>query len=463
MRTHPNHSTCRNVMACVVDHDLCSGCGVCAGVCPTNALSMAEALNGDLTASWVSEPCGLNCGLCLAACPFGERVLDPRNINKEIFGPGDGRQVLPLFHEDAGYYLSAFVGYSIINRPLSASGGLLTWTLERLLTEGKVDRVAVVTGISDKLRGYNFVFREVQTVEDIRQAAGSVYHQVDVTEIVRRIMGEDKIRWAVTGVPCLCVGLRQAMQRIPALRRSICYLLGVACGMYQNTCYTELLLAESGIDSRQATRIEYRHKAEGRPVSNYGFRVIGERGTEREITYQGLPFYLGKNAFFRLNACNYCKDVFAEAADACFMDAWLPEYHGECDGTSIALIRNRDIQYMLEQGKAAKVLHLDQVGIEQVVASQNFHVRRKRYLINMRQGISTRGSSIGACINDWFAWRVQRYAQRRSKKAWMTFGRGRNVKVFWLAVWDVSLLITLQTLYSRIVHRIRRIFIRHNR
>ena len=452
-----------NVILQVVRKDLCSGCGVCVGICPGQVLSMTEAPNGDLTSRWTKAPCTANCGLCLTVCPFAEGVLNPRPLNQEAFGPQQDR-LDQHFHEDTGYYDRAFVGYAEANRDASASGGLLTWTLESLLVAGEVDRVAVVVCEPEHVQGYRFVFEESQTIQEVRRGAGSVYHQVEISEILQHIAREPALRWAVTGVPCLCAALRQAMHRMPKLGSSICYLLGLACGMYQNRFYTEMLLAESGVDPRNTVNIEYRRKSDGGSPSDYRFCGTDNRGQGKEIAYHGLPYYLGRNSFFRVNACNFCRDVFAETADACFMDAWLPEYQKEPRGTSLVLVRNQVIRQMLEQGEAENSVFLDEIGIEKVVASQKGHVRRKRQLIVLRQGKAIDPSSGSAfTISDRLAWLVQRYAQRRSKDAWATIGRNKGVQAFWRATWDVSLLIHLEAIYNKTLGRVLRLLARIKR
>jgi coenzyme F420-reducing hydrogenase beta subunit len=328
--------------------------------------------------------------------------------------------------------------------------------LERLLATGEVDRVGVVSCEADGTQGFRFVVREAQSIDETRRAAGSVYHQVEIADILRRIASNPDLRWAVTGVPCLCAAMRRAMGRAPTLRRSVRYLLGLACGMYQNTFYTELLLAESGVDRNRVTRIEYRGQPDEGSASNYRFRASDDRRSGTAIAYHGLPYYLGFNAFFRVNSCNSCMDVFAEGADACFMDAWLPEYRNEPRGTSLVLVRNPAIRRLLGQSIAKTGVCLNEIGIDKVIASQQMHVLRKRYLIHMRKGEKVnRFTHRPFALSDRVAWFVQRYAQRRSKNAWATAGRSRGHRAFWRAAWDVVLLVKAESCARRLARQLR--------
>lgn len=445
-----------NIISGIVERDLCSGCGVCAGICPGKHLVIDYAPNGDLAAKWRDEPCGVDCGLCLKVCPFREGIYDPRELNKSFFGAENGAY-RRLFHEDAGYYDCAYVGYSPIHRPSSASGGLLTWTLESLLEKGEIDRAAVVTCESDVESGYCFSFKEAHTADEVRMGSGSVYHQVEISGLLSRIALNPELRWAITGVPCMCSALRSAMLSLPQIGKSIRYLLGLACGMYQNKFYTEMLLKESGMDCREVIKVEYRRKSDGGPTSNFLFRGTGIQGPGKEVPYRGLPLFLGKNAFFRLNACNFCMDVFSEAADACFMDAWLPDYRKDSRGTSLVVIRNSAIRTIIEKGKKENSIIVDIADIQDVVSSQHGHVCRKRYMIGLRCGEKidkTTGKPF--CFGDRLSSQIQNISQRRSKESWVKVRNGKGLSAFWRETWDVLCIVKILDLYNNFFGRTAR-------
>lgn len=422
-----------NVVKRVVEWDRCCSCGICVGVCPAGALTMKIQANGDLAPSIDESSCRDGCSLCVSLCPFFGGVHNPRPNNEEKYAPSSVPDA--IFNEEIGWHIRSFVGYRKQPelRCVSASGGLATWCLETLLKEGSVTRVSVVRLAKNRDKGF-FEFYAASSVDELRQSAGSIYHPVEISDIIKEIASDGQQRWAIVGVPCLCAAIRN----LSHLRKQIPFVFGLACGMYQNTFYTELLLDKSGVNRKNVSAIEYRRKSTAGLASDYRFRGTDNQRMGQEIPYKGLPYFLGKNAYFRQNACNYCKDVFAETADACFMDAWLPEYINNPKGTSLVVIRDKHIAELFSSQSAGEEIELAEVSPEQVVQSQRGHVRRKRETISMRlrTGSLSKKQKFRNRLSERINWWLQQRTQTRSKKAWSRWGRKYGRLVFWLAMLD---------------------------
>lgn len=301
----------------IVENDLCIGCGFCAALCPEEVLEMAWNRYGEYNPTEVAS-CSTECGLCLKVCPFADHDENEDTIGKSLYGKvqGIGR------HPEAGYYLATYVGYADEHRPTSASGGVATWLLEKLLAEGIVDHAVCVAPTGDPERLFNFAVFD--TPGSVRAGAGSAYYPVEMSEVIRHIL-ETPGRYAVTGLPCFIKAIRLAQQKNPKLRERVVVTVGLVCGQLKSRHFTEYIASLAGL-SGKAAWVRYRGKGQDQPATNYHYAFTSETGAVRKIFWNDGIAEAWTNRWFTPRACNYCDDVFAECADVTCMDAWLPEY-----------------------------------------------------------------------------------------------------------------------------------------
>jgi len=344
-----------NVTEKVVPAHMCVGCGVCAGVCPVQALKM-NMHYGKYTPSLI-DSCLSNCRMCLDSCPFYDHDEDQDDIARTIFKKECGQ----LHHTTLGYYLACYIGYSRKHdhRAKGASGGMTTWLIETLLEMGDIDGVVTVrrnTTNHCKL----FEMAILTNTEEVRNAASSYYYPVELAEPLHAISTDKRdMRYAVVGVPCFLYGVRLAMEQNHQLNHRISFLFGLACGLYPSAHYTEVLSRWVGVFPSKVRTVGYRFKEKTSTSIDFHFRAQHLNGRwSKPIGALETFRYLWSRYYFAHNACLYCDDVFAETADAVFMDAWLP-----CE--------------------------LMTCPIEQVLASQESSIYQKREAVRKRIKVSS--------------------------------------------------------------------------
>ena len=348
--------------------DLCIGCGLCAGVCPTNCLLIKWSEQGSLTPVEVSN-CAESCDLCLRVCPFFDHDITQDHIATKSYCQTQGIN----FQPETGYYLACFAGYSMKSdqRNRSASGGMLTWFLETLIERGLVDKVICV--IDDNASGTDRLFRFgiLSNIFDVRAAAGSKYYPVEISEVIREILKEkEEYRYAVVGLPCLIFGLNLSMRHLPKLHRRVAFKLSMVCGQLPTRYYTEFLGLKGGVPIHSQHKVEYRLKEGTMRAGNYGFRAIGANGKSGSLTYwEELPNHLWLNSYFMHNACNFCDDIFGETADVVFMDAWLPEYEPDPKGNSLIIARTPNVVSILNKDRKSTRLNSSHTDISRMPSS----------------------------------------------------------------------------------------------
>lgn len=370
-----------NVIDIVVASDMCTGCGVCVGVCPVKCLEM-RLLRGEYKPVLVGS-CVSKCDICFRICPFFDHSTHQDDLARTRFASTEGIHE----HSVLGFYLDCYLGYSAIHghRENGASGGMVTWVLERLITTGEIDRVVTVRN-STREDGALFEYAIMDSVAAVRAAASSKYYPVELSEPLKCILGDDEEhRYAVVGVPCFLYALARAISINKKLKQKIPYLLGLVCGLYPSSYYTEALTVWAGMRCSRIKNAGYRFTDGIKYGQDYRFRAQEHTGKwSRPVGFFETHSHLWAKYYFAKNVCNYCDDVFAEVADAVFMDAWLPNLLTDTKGTSIVAVRNSNINDILLSGLQDKSCILTPCTVEDVVLSQKELVNEKRERIRQR-------------------------------------------------------------------------------
>lgn len=365
----------RNICDVIVPNGYCVGCGICAGICPSHVLEMKLNEYGEYQPLEVRAGCLPACDLCFRSCPFWNQADNEDTLAKAAFGNEPG-----INHSgEIGFHLDSYVGYSNVDghRVHGASGGLATWLLETMLGEGLVDHVICVVHNPDPKRLYKFSV--LHSVEEIRGASRSCYYPVELSEVIDYILQHEG-DYAIIGLPCFLKGLRLAARSSARLRRRMKFLLGLVCGQQKSTFFAAHLCALKGGDPWHMDYCCFRVKDQNRRANDFGFSFKCTEGAVRSDTIywtEGMR-EAWTSGFFKLNACNYCDDVYAELADVTFMDAWLNRYIEDPAGTNIVLFRNIVLRNLALKCSSEGLIHLEPLSIDCVVKSQQAVLDTKR-------------------------------------------------------------------------------------
>jgi coenzyme F420 hydrogenase subunit beta len=362
-----------DVISTIVKNNLCIGCGVCAAICPEHLLSMQFNRFGEYNPTR-SKECIKDCGLCHKVCPFADKNDNEDVIGKTLYGQINGISHRP----ETGYYLNCYAGYAPKTRDRGASGGMATWLLAALLKKGSVDYVIAI--VPEDNPDHLFRFAVLDDSESVFSSSGSAYYPVELSRVLQEIQHKPG-RCAVIGLPCFIKAVRLAAQKNKTLREKIPVTLGIVCGQLKSRHFTDYIAGLAGIRKDDIKKVHYRGKSPDTTTGNYFYTFTRKDGTAERIYWEDAISEPWMNRWFTLNACSYCDDIFAECADVAFMDAWLPEYAGDRQGTNIVLVRSRIVQDMIDQGIKDEEICLDAVHIGQAVQSQKGVIEIKRHYL----------------------------------------------------------------------------------
>lgn len=354
----------------IVRKDICSGCGVCAGVCPVSAIKIEFNRIGEYNPV-ISDKC-TDCGVCMRVCPFSDQSRNEDVIALKLFSEIQG-----IRHKtEVGFYLECFAGYSPVFRTESASGGLVSHTLKQLFESGSIDKAVCVVPNNDSEK--LFKFRVLTSPGQLSSSAGSAYYPVEMSEVLGEI-AKTPGNYALVGLPCFIRAFRNAAVCVPALNARVKCCLGLVCGQIKSRAYTDYLARKSGLDEPLKS-VKFRCKDGLRPAGDFFCKFIGVSGVETKAYWTEGVGKVFTGRMFTPRACSFCDDVFAECADAVFMDAWLPEYSKDSKGTSLVLSRSPQLSRMLAQvGPSVSLLP-----VERIISSQAGVTNIKREQLSYR-------------------------------------------------------------------------------
>lgn len=361
-------------------NDLCTGCGVCEGACPFDAITTVVE-KGNFRPKIDSSKCK-NCGRCIKACP---------GLGVGLVCLADKYQSETTCHNKmVGRYEKCFTGYSndFEVRYHSASGGMVSQFLIWLLENKKIDG-AVVTRFDQEnsLLVKTFI---ATTREDIIAARSSKYAPVTLNRAVQDIKAASGSRYVIVGLPCHIQGLRKLMEIDKKLRDKVVGLFGIYCSCGRSFYMTEQVFKERGIPKDKITYFQYRDEGclgkmvvkvpEGdantiRVINNNSESVLSSEVRSYKEHYQS--YYHPLRSFFIPRRCLFCIDHYAELSDISFGDIHIKPYSDDKIGVNSIIVKNKTWLSLLEECQKAGAIYLDEVPFKTISDSQKMSFKKK--------------------------------------------------------------------------------------
>lgn len=349
----------------VILKGLCTACGTCAGVCPTQGIQLSYKEGEPIPV--LRGTCN-SCGYCYHACP-GEDIPFPE-MESCLFGRNRNglEQNLGVFK----YCVSAYA-QDEMTRLAGASGGVVTALINYALEVGIID-CAIVAGYQEK-SPWLPEGKVVTTPSEVLAAAQSKYTVAPVNaallEAVRR--GFKKI--GLVGLPCHLEAIRklQLRGRPSKIAKSIKLTLGLFCASEFYFEGVRHLLAEMcGVnDLNQITKLQYRCAPWPGHLAvdlNNGERRVVDR--HRYVYHFLLPLY-------KRDRCEMCIDWTAEVADIAIGDYWSPHMKpGEEKGHSTCIVRTEVGEILMEMARNDGVLHVEKLDAQTVTAGFGYEAKK---------------------------------------------------------------------------------------
>jgi coenzyme F420 hydrogenase subunit beta len=292
----------------------CSGCGLCAGICPVNCL---QVYNGFGT---IDEDKCIRCGLCYYFCP---RTFLPADVL--TFTQSNHNQLIR--YPTLGYVIKAYSAKTKIPELVEVcqDGGISSTCLYYLLENDLID-LAFGAKMSNTLWRPEPV--QIIKTDDIIKSAGTKYVNNPTLRLLNQLNSSHQ-RIAVVGVPCMMQALLKSEIydiNVPSLNQ-VKYRIGIFC--MESFSYE----AFTKICKQVNVKVENVKKTD---INKGKFFIHTNSGEKLSIPIKDITDLARDD-------CKVCYDLTSEAADISIGSIGSPP------GWNTVLIRTKTGQDLFEE------------------------------------------------------------------------------------------------------------------
>lgn len=347
-----------------LNHDLCTGCGICEGVCPSNAITTIVK-KGRFIPQIDKGLCknDKGCHRCSDVC--SGLGVDLTRIACEQFSD-EGTKTDKM----VGRYLKCFTGHSNNDdiRFHCASGGMVSQFLIFLLEKKYIDG-AVVTAFDpqNELLVKSYI---ATTADEILAAKSSKYAPVSLHNAVRDVKAAKGNRYVIVGLPCHIEGFRKLEAIDRKFRERVIGYFAIYCSSGRTFNLTDYVLKERHITKNDLTYFAYRD--EGCLGSLVAKTKYGKSYKERYQSY-----YHPLRSFFIPRRCLFCIDHYGELGDICFGDIHIEPYINDKIGINSLVVRKKQWIDLLLEAKNEGCITLDEINVDTLNSSQKMAYKKK--------------------------------------------------------------------------------------
>ena len=353
---------------------MCSGCGVCAYVCPDNKIKMLDFVEHGLRPILDSNDCS-TCADCLEICP-GFQIIHSLDHDHENGIHELERSWGPVLEVWEGYAADPEIRYS------GSSAGLATSLALFCLEKSGMEGVLHVGG--DPQQPWKNKTYFSTNKKELMLRTGSRYSPSSPCDGLGRIEVAQN-RCIFIGKPCDVRGLRNAQALKTELAQKVGLAIGIFCAGTPSTQATLDLLKSQNNSLEHIAEIRYR--GQGWP----GLFAVWEKGKTSPINTIPYRKAWGFLQAYRPYICHLCPDSTSEFADISCGDPWYKKNNSEHDGLSLVLVRTKNGQKILQSAIDAGYIMMKKVDPQVLPASQVNLLWKRRALWGRLVAISALG------------------------------------------------------------------------
>ena len=341
--------------------DLCTGCGLCAGI-------SKGAARMEIDAAGFSRPV-----IDAAIDQEDERKIAASCPAVTLAPWGDVAHIHPYW----GPYQAVLTGHATDEalRRGASSGAAISGLLIHALEAGQIE--GVVQTAADPADPRRTITQVSRTAADITACFGSRYGPSSpLADIGRLLAGEG--RFAFVGKPCDASALKALGRVDDRVGERFPLILSFFCAGVPSIKGTDQILADLGVASGDLA--DFRYRGDGWP--GYATAIRHDGSIERMSYEESWGNRLSKHVQFR---CKICPDAVGGSADIACADAWYggesgyPQFE-EMDGRSLIMVRSEAGAALLASALKAGDVAAEPLALDEIDLMQPSQARRKRLI-----------------------------------------------------------------------------------
>ncbi|WP_426710492.1 Coenzyme F420 hydrogenase/dehydrogenase, beta subunit C-terminal domain [Cetobacterium sp. SF1] len=338
------------------NHDLCTGCGICEGVCPVDAIKIIKNEDGFYTPEIDNFLC-IECGICKKSCyKFEDNFIKSNTCIKSYSGKNIDLKILKN----------------------STSGGISYELMKLCIDEGY------------KIVGVGYDYKEhiaktyiTQNKDELEIFLGSKYMQSFTVDAYKDMLNNKELKYAIFGTPCQIYAIKKYAENNNLLDKFL--FVDLFChGCPSLNLWTKYLNKIRKKFKSNINFINFRSKIYGWHEQAFLFK------TENQYIKSNKSKNEFNEIFYNLDAlnracynCNLRSSLYY--TDIRLGDYWGIKYNEDIEGVSAIIAVTTQGNYMLN--KISKTINLKEECIEEILKGQSYgkiHVinekRRNRIL-----------------------------------------------------------------------------------
>lgn len=329
-----------------IECNLCSGCGICVGVCPKCCIDWKRE-NGMYHPVIDKNSC-ISCGLCARVCP----------------GLGHRYETQPDCTAVQGNVLLSCNAWSRSPeiRHVSASGGVVSTLIQHLLEDGVYD-VAFLVDSYDYHRQLSTKPVIMQNVRDMFSSSypKSRYLPVSHENAIAYAKCNQTKRIIYVGTSCAIRGFLSAVEQLHLSRENY-LLIGLFCDRVFNYNVVDYYQQSDFCGGKELEKLHFKNKESGGWPGNMKFFF-----SDGSTIYQDKSERAKVKDYFMPECCLYCIDKLNVCADISLGDNYTQQNSSSLGSNSV-IIRT-EIGLAAWQ-RTAFLLESIEVSVKQIMEAQ---------------------------------------------------------------------------------------------